>query len=175
MRRFLLSVVCLAVLAPGLLSAGEKKPPPVSIRLHGEGNEREGESFVTSVELSSPKKKLFIRKVPVVNERDVKAFLSFPGRDGTIGAYFRLDAHGSNKLTQFTTESNGRLAVIMINGRIASAARVEGAVKDGIFFVPGGLLPSEVAQLAASYPIIGREEEFKKKPPKEKPDKAPSA
>jgi len=163
---FRLVPVLLAV-SPILAQAGQKKQPPVSLRLFAEGNEKEGESFVTPVELTNPQKKIFVRKVPILSEKDIKAFYPFPGRDGMVGAYFRLDPHGSDKLDQFTTEDRGKLAVIMINGRVAAALRVEQRVTDGILFVPGGILPNEVALLEQKYPVIGRESEFGKKPPKE--------
>lgn len=158
---------CLPVLLFVLpLHAGQKKPPPVSIRLLCEGNEREGESFVTPVELTNPQKKIFVRKVPVITERDIRGFLPFPGRDGMIGAYLLLDAHGADKLEQFTTSDRGKLAVIFVNGRVASAVRVDTRVTDGILFVPGGILPNEIQLLKDRYPVIGREAEFGKKPPK---------
>lgn len=150
------------------LHAGEKKPPPVSIRLHSEGNEKEGDSFVTPVELTNPQKKVFIRRVPILTERDIKKFLPFPGRDGMVGAYFFLDPHGADKLEQFTTEDRGKLAVVMINGRVGAALKVDKRVTDGILFVPGGIMPNEIELLQAKYPVIGRESEFGKKPPKEK-------
>ena len=56
----------------------------------------------------------------------------------------------------------------MVNGRVAAALRVEQRVKDGILFVPGGILPNEVQLLELKYPVIGRESEFGKKPAKEK-------
>jgi hypothetical protein len=120
------------------------------------------------VELTNPQKRIFLRKVPILTERDFKAFYPFPGRDGMTGAYFRLDPHGSDKLDQFTTEDRGKLAVIMVNGRVAAALRIEQRVSDGILFVPGGILPNEILLLQQKYPIIGRESEFGKKPPKEK-------
>lgn len=165
MRLPLASLVAILLL-PVFLHAGEKKPPPVGIRLHGEGNEREGVSFVKPVDLVTPAQKIFIRIVPVITEKDIKAFAPFPGRDGTIGAYFRLDAHGSDKLQQFSVEDRGKLAVVLINGRVSSAMRVESPVNDGILYIPGGLLPNEVSQLQATYPIIGQEAEFRKKPKK---------
>ena len=166
MRQLFLFLAALTVFFPLAAHAGAKKPAPVSIRVFCEGNEKEGESFVTPVELTNPQKRVFLRKVPVVTERDFSSFYPFPGRDGMIGAYFRLDAHGADKLDQFTTEDRGKLAVIMINGRVAAAMRVEERVRDGILFVPGGLLPNEVALLETKYPVIGRESEFGKKPPK---------
>ena len=169
MRQHFRLLAALAVFFPLVAHAGSKKPSPVSIRVFCEGNEKEGESFVTPVELTTPQKRVFLRKVPIVTEKDFTAFYPFPGRDGMIGAYFRLDPHGADKLDQFTTEDRGKLAVIMINGRVAAALRVEGRVQDGILFVPGGILPNEVALLETKFPVIGRESEFGKKPPKEKP------
>ena len=168
MRQLFRILPALLAFFPLIGHAGQKKPAPVSIRLFCEGNEKEGESFVTPVELTNPKKRVFLRKVPIVTERDFSSFFSFPGRDGMVGAYFRLDAHGSDKLDQFTTEDRGKLAVIMVNGRVVAALRVEQRVADGILFVPGGILPDEVALLETKYPVIGRESEFGKKPAKEK-------
>ncbi len=164
MRRLSRLLPALLVFSPLAVHAGQKKPAPVSIRVFCEGNEKEGESFVTPVELTNPQKRVFLRKVPIVTERDFLSFYPFAGRDGMIGAYFRLDAHGSDKLDQFTTEDRGKLAVIMVNGRVAAAMRVEERVKDGILFVPGGILPNEVELLQTRYPVIGLESEFGKKP-----------
>ena len=88
-----------------------------------------------------------------------------------VGAYFLLDPHGTDKLDQFTTEDRGKLAVIMVNGRVAAALRVEERVKDGILFVPGGILPNEIALLETKFPVVGHESEFGKKPAQEKPVK----
>ena len=167
MRKFVLFTLAIVSLLPGQIYAGSKKSAPITIRLHGEGNRADGESFVTEIQLKKPPQKIFIHKVPEVSERDIKTFLPFPGNDGMIGAYFRLDPHGTNKLQQFTTEQKGRIGVILINGRIASAVRVT-PNSDGIFFVPGGLLPEEVLLLQKQFPIIGQESEFGKKPARQK-------
>jgi len=163
---------CLLAL-PSLLptaEAGAKKDPPMSIRLHCEGAASDGSSFVTELTLNDGTK-LPIRKVPVVNERDITAFYPFPGNDGLAGAYFRLDAHGSNKLHQLGVEDKGRTAVVLINGRAASLLKISGSVRDGILYVPGGILPQEVLRLEGHFPVIGRESEFgkRKRQPKAQP------
>lgn len=168
MRPFLCLLSALILMPIPAVLAGGKKSAPVSIRLFSEGNEKEGESFVTPIELTNPPKKVFMRKVPIVTERDITSFYPFPGNDGMIGAYFRLDAHGADKVDQFSTEDRGKLAVVVVNGRVVSALRVEQRVRDGILYVPGGILPNEVALLETRYPVIGREGEFGRKPPKEK-------
>jgi hypothetical protein len=144
-----------------IAEAGAKKAPPMTIRLHCEGAASDGSSFVTELTLNDGSK-LPIRKVPVVNERDITAFYPFPGNDGLAGAYFRLDAHGSNKLHQLGVEDKGRTAVILLNGRPASILKISGTVSDGILYVPGGILPQEVLQLEGHFPVIGRESEFGK-------------
>jgi len=168
MRPLFRILSALLVCAPLLAHAGQKKPAPVSIRLFCEGSEKEGESFVSPLELTNPKKRVFLRKVPIVTEKDIVSFYPFPGRDGMIAAYFRLEPHGADKLEQFTTEDRGKLAVVMVNGRVVAALRVEKRVADGILYVPGGISPDEVMQLQSKYPVIGRESEFGKKPPKAK-------
>ncbi|MEI6032800.1 MAG: hypothetical protein WCS65_00800 [Verrucomicrobiae bacterium] len=165
MRSLLRILPALLAISPLAVQAGQKKPAPVSLRLLAEGHEKEGESFVSPVELTNPPKKIFVRKVPILSERDIKAFYPFPGSDGLAGAYFRLDAHGADKLEQFTTEDRGKLAIVFVNGRVAAALRVE-RVTDGLLYVPGGITPDEISTLQAKYPIIGRESEFGKKPPK---------
>jgi hypothetical protein len=165
-----LLLACLVLPSP--VFAGGKKAPPLTIRVHCEGTPSDGSSFVTDLELSDGRK-ISIRKVPVVNERDIEAFHAFPGIDGLAGAYFRLDAHGANKLQQLTVEDKGRTAVVLINGRVASAMKITGTVNDGILYVPGGFLPQEVQALESRYPGIGRESEFGKKPRQSKPKPAP--
>jgi hypothetical protein len=142
------------------LEAAEKKPSAISIRLHAEGNPREGETFVVPVTLINPPKQTVIRKVPIVTERDIVAFYPFAAADGTIGCYFKLDADGTNKLMQHTIEFRDTLVVAMINGRVACAMMVGQKMTDGIMPFPSGFLPREIVELQARYPIMGREKEF---------------
>ena len=156
MRRLIL--LCLASVIE--LWKLRRKDSAISIRLHAEGNPSEGESFVVPVTLVNPPKQTVIRKVPIVTERDIVAFYPFAAADGTIGCYFKLDADGTNKLTQHTIEFRDTLVVAMINGRVACVMMVGEKVTDGIMPFPSGFLPQEIVELQARYPIIGREKEF---------------
>jgi len=172
MKKFGLLLILLASLVPSPLLAGAKKSPPLTIRLHGEGSASDGPSFSSEIQLNNPPVKIFMRNVPVASERDIVAFLPFPGNDGQAAAYFRLDAHGTNKLQQFTVEEKGRTAIVMINGRIVANMKINAAVNDGILYVPGGILPGEILLLEKQFPVIGRESEFGKKP--RSPPKTPA-
>jgi hypothetical protein len=173
MKTLRLLVILCTLLAPSQTQAGSKKGPTLSIRLHGEGSSTDGPSFSSEVQLNNPPVKIFMRNVPVTSERDIEAFHPFPGNDGQFGAYFRLDAHGANKLQQFTVEEKGRTAIILINGRIAANMKISGAVKDGILYVPGGIQREEILLLQKQFPLIGSESEFGKKP--RRPTKQESA
>lgn len=155
--RWLLVLVALPL---GLFASAGEKPDTVSVRLHAEGVESETATFVTPVTLYNPPKETFIRRIPIVTERDFEAFFPFVAPDGTIGAYFKLDADGTHKLTQFTVESQGRLAIALINGRVAGAMLVDKRITDGILHIPSGFTALEVAQLQAKFPTIGKEREF---------------
>ena len=143
-----------------LEAAERKQPSTISIRLHAEGNPREGETFVVPVTLTNPPKQTVIRKVPLISERDIVGFYPFAAVDGTIGCYFKLDASGTNKLLQHTTEFRDTLVVALINGRVACAMMVGQKISDGIMPVHSGFLPQEIVELQARYPIIGKEKEF---------------
>jgi hypothetical protein len=147
-------------LLPLLALGAEQKPSAVSIRLHAEGNPRDGETFVVPVTLLNPPKQTVIRKVPIVTERDIVAFYPFAAADGTLGCYFKLDANGTNKLLQHTVEYRDTLVVAMVNGRVSCAMMVGQKVADGIMPFPSGFLPKEIVELQTRYPIIGKEKEF---------------
>lgn len=157
MRRLLL--FCLFPL--GILCAGQSNDDNlVTIRLHAEGNEKETETFVVPVTLTNPPKQTFVRKVPILTERDIVAFYAFAANDGSIGCYLKLDADGTHKLNQHTVDKLDTMVVAMINGRVASAMMVDKRIEDGILYIPSGFLPIEIAKLQAKFPIIGKEKEF---------------
>jgi hypothetical protein len=155
--RILLIPLALFLATADPLFAGAKKAPPVTIRLHGEASPSDGASFSAEITLLHSQEKIRINKVPVVSERDIRAFLPFLGTNGSIGAYFLLDAHGANKLQQFSIEDKGGQAVALVNGRVAAALKIDKPVKDGILYVPGGILPEEIKILQKSFPLIGEE------------------
>ncbi len=134
--------------------------PEVSIRLHAEGKESDTETFVTPIELTNPPKKIVIRKVPIMTEKDIVTFYPFASTDGSIGCYFQLDAQGTHKLLQHTVEYRDSLVVALINGEVRASMMTGKKVTDGILYIPGGFTAEEVVLLQAKYPIMGKEKEF---------------
>lgn len=134
--------------------------PEVSIRLHAQGKESDTDTFVTPIELVNPPKKIVISKVPIMTEKDIVMFYPFAAADGSIGCYFQLDAQGSHKLQQHTTEYRDTLVVALVNGRVAAAMIVGKKIDDGILYIPSGFTPEEVVTLQTKFPIMGKEKEF---------------
>jgi len=145
-----------------LLSAGasEQKPSPLTVRIHAEGKATDGETFGTTINLINPPKQIHITKVPIVTERDFTAFYPFTAADGTFGAYFRLDPHGTHKLESHSTEYRDTLVVALIDARVACAMTVDKKITDGLLIIPSGFLPKEIAMLQTKFPTIGKEKQF---------------
>ncbi len=161
MRNACLLIVLLAPVA--CLRAGAEKPSsamPVTVRMHAEGKESDSPTFVAPVEMTNPRRRVFIRQAPIITERDFVAMYPFNSADGSIGSYFKLDASGTNRLEQHTTEARDTMVVILINGRVSCAMMVDKKIKDGLFYVPSGFAPVEITQLQTKLKVIGKEKEF---------------
>lgn len=160
----LVFVIVAVVLCGQSARAGAQKPaaPVLTVRFHSEGLEKEGPSFVAPIDLVMPPKRIFIRKVPVVSEKNFSKIFPFSGDDGTLGCTFVLDADGRAKVEEFTTRERDLITVALIDGRVAAAMRVDKRITDGIITVPKGFTPHEILLLQARHPTVGKEKEFEK-------------
>lgn len=153
-------VFSLALLLWLPLAAQAAKAPDITIRLNAEGDPKEGQTFTVPVTLTNPPKEISVRIVPIITEKDIVAIYPFTTADGGIGAYFKLDANGRNKLEQHTASQRDTMVVAFINGRVGCAMMVDKKITDGILLIASGLLPMEVALLQSKYPTIGDEKNF---------------
>ncbi|MBV9128244.1 MAG: hypothetical protein JO117_09180 [Verrucomicrobia bacterium] len=157
-RPLLLCCVALAGLVLGT-GAGEKRGPLVAVRFHGETTEYEG-SFAQAVKLPDGRQ-VFVERLPLISEANMIAFYPFAAANGTQGAAFQLDRHGTLALLNVSTAKRGSFLVAMVNGRVITPIQVDRQIEDGIVVLPFGLTPTEVALLDKSMPRIGQ-------PPKKK-------
>jgi len=149
----------LSLIVP-LFSAQAQKVPPLTVRLHGESRNTETDSFTSEVQLAFPDKKIRIGKVPIISEKDIAAIYPYPSPDGNIGVYLILDASGTNRLEEYTTQQRDSLVVALINGRVATAMRVDKRVTDGVLSIPTGFSLEEILVLQSKHPTVGKEKEF---------------
>ncbi len=166
----LLLAATLALAAAGPVLAGAKKQSDVAIRFYAEGG-AEGGQFSEKVELISPKRAVSMQSLPLLTEREIQSFHPFEARDGsgTMGAYFKLDAHGNSLLAQHTMAHRGTYLLAFFNGRHVIDLYVDRGVSDGIVSIPSGLTTYDIARLEIAFPRFGHEGEKpgrKKAPPK---------
>jgi len=95
--------------------------------------------------------------MPLINERDIVSMMSFDAVDGSRGAYFKLDAHGTNLVRQHTFSQRGTFLFAFLNGRHILDLYIDRPVADGIITIPQGLTVEDIALLESRYPPIGSE------------------
>lgn len=156
----LLLAASLLLCAAGLATAGAKKQSTVAIRFHAQGG-AEGGNFSEKVTLLKSGREVYMQSMPLISEQEIKAFYPFPAQDGsgTMGAYFKLDAHGNNLFTQHTMSRKGTYLLAFVNGRHVIDLYVNRTVNDGIIAIPSGLTQTDISRLELTLPVIGREGE----------------
>jgi hypothetical protein len=166
---------CLALVLALALSTGSspgaasnKKKDVFTVRIHGEAGQEDGEKFSVPVVLLDGRKTA-LSIMPLLNEHDIKAIHPVKAPDGSYGAFLVLDPHGSNLLTQYSTEHMGRNTTLtaFVNGRQVISVMVDKPVKDGVFVIPSGMTIVEAARMVNAFPLVGQEKkasERKKRP-----------
>jgi hypothetical protein len=154
-----MSSLRLAFVALALLCLGSaKKPPMVDIRIHALGTEAEAPTFAIPATLLNGTP-VFLQRMPLLSQREVKAIYPFVAADGSHGTYLRVDNHGSRLLQQHTMSRRGELLVVLVNGRQVSNLLVD----DGIVSIPRGLSADDIDLLTSVFPVIGQEATPKKR------------
>ncbi|MGH8048974.1 MAG: hypothetical protein ACREKL_17165 [Chthoniobacterales bacterium] len=148
--------LCVAVAAT--LHAGAKKPAPVSIRFYGEAG-AEGGNFSDKVTLIQNGRETYMGSMPLITEREILTFSSFPAKDGTFGAYFWLDDHGTRLLEQHTMSRRGTYVIVFFNGTHLLDEYVDKPVHDGIATIPSGLTQKDIDLLDMTFPRFGHDGE----------------
>jgi hypothetical protein len=150
--RLLPLAACLAAL---FLVAGAKKPV-VDLRVHALGNEAEAPTFAFPANLLNGTP-VFLQRMPLVTQREVRAIYPFQAADGTLGVYLQLDNHGSRLLQQHSMSRRGDVLVVMLNGRQISNLLVDQPINDGIIGIPRGLGPDDIEFLSSVFSVLGEE------------------
>jgi hypothetical protein len=172
----ILAALTLATMLTPVLPAvaGAKHQTQVVVRFYPQTGSQGGE-FSRPVTLKHSGKQVFMGTMPLINERDVISAQTFPAADGSFGAYFKLDSHGTNLVMQHTLSQRGTFLFAFFNGRDVIDLYVDRPVQDGIIAIPRGLTPEEVALIDQNFPEIGQEgKKPKKVAPKPKPKPKPT-
>ncbi|MFM8788815.1 MAG: hypothetical protein ACKOEI_02970 [Chthoniobacterales bacterium] len=152
----------LFVFAAALACVAGAKKPTIDLRVHAEGTEAEAPTFAIPATLMNGRP-AFLQRMPLATQSEIDAIYPFAAADGSQGVYLKLGHHGSRLLQQHTMSQQGKLLVVMLNGRMVSNLLVDRPIDDGIIASPRGLTQEDIALLGSAFPVIGQEGKSKKK------------
>jgi hypothetical protein len=150
----------------GLFALGMGSKPPVAIRFYVEANRQDTETFASPVHFENPPRDGFIEKIPVINERMIRAIYPFQAANGTWGCSFKLDEDGRISLDAFSASRRGSSVVAMLSTqkhtRKVIDMMIDKEISDGVITIPYGLTELEVAVLSQEFPVLGQSKKKKK-------------
>lgn len=144
----------IAVAMAALLCLGGAKKPVMDVRIHALGTAAEAPTFAIPANLLNGTP-VFLQRMPLVSQREIKAVYPFIAADGSHGTYLKLDNHGTSLLHQHTMSRRGDQLVVLLNGRQVSNLLVDRPIDDGIVSIPRGLSADDVALLTTVFPVLG--------------------
>jgi len=96
------------------------------------------------VTLFQPNETIAIQSLPEVSEKEIRKISTRV--DGTILVDF--NDFGRTKLEAGTSTGRGFILVVVVNGRVVYAPRVDTVITNGsILLPPGSITPDEIAQV----------------------------
>ena len=131
--RFLLLVVGYTL----WMGAAEK--PPFLLRIHLQATEGAKGSTSALVTLYQPNETIAIQSLPEVTEKEI---LKVSTRvDGTVLVEF--NDFGRTKLEVGTSTGRGSILVVIVNGRVVYAPRIDTVITSGSILLPSGSMTVE--------------------------------
>jgi hypothetical protein len=127
-----------------------------TFRIHAQANPQDTDVFSMSTRARSSGKDIAIQKLPWITERDVAAFAPYQAQDGTYGALFQLDDHGSVVLDTLSVERRGGFLFVFINGRLITDLQIDKRVSDGKIYIPSGLTAADIEIMKKDWRVIGQ-------------------
>lgn len=136
--RFLLLVVGYA------LWIGAAQKPPFLLRIHLQATEGAKGMVSVPVTLFQPNETIAIQSLPEVTEKEIRKVST--RMDGTVLVEF--DDFGRTKLEVGTSTGRGMILVVLVNGRVVYAPRIDTVITNGsILLPPGSITPDEILQV----------------------------
>jgi hypothetical protein len=136
--RFLLLVVGYT------LWIGAAQKPPFLLRIHLQATEGAKGMVSVPVTLFQPNETIAIQSLPEVTEKEIRKVST--RMDGTVLVEF--DDFGRTKLEVGTSTGRGMILVVLVNGRVVYAPRIDTVITNGSILLPlGSITPDEILQV----------------------------
>jgi len=127
-----------------VLWMGAAEKPPFLLRIHLQATEGAKGSTSALITLYQPDETIAIQSLPEVTEKEI---LKVSTRvDGTVLVEF--NDFGRTKLEVGTSTGRGNILIVLVNGRVVYAPRIDTVITNGsILLPPGSVTPEEIAQV----------------------------
>ena len=129
----------LPLLAGLFLWIGAAPKPPVLFRVHLQAPEGAKGQVSVPVTLFNPAETISIQTIPEVSEKEVRKVST--RLDGSILVEF--NDFGQTKLEVGTSTGRGLILVVIVNGRVVYAHRIDTVLTNGCLLLPAGSISSE--------------------------------
>ena len=128
------------LLTAGVALAGGGKAPVYLISFHEEGDSMEGPRKIQELQVRGETR--HFRKMPVITQRNFKAYWAFPAEDGrTWGAVFWLDTTGQHVLQRLGVANRGQYLAVAVNRQPADVIVIDKVPEDGRIVIWKNLSP----------------------------------
>ena len=122
---------------------GAAEKPPFLLRVHLQAPEGAKGMVSVPVTLFQPNETIAIQSLPEVSEREIRKVST--RADGTVLVDF--NDFGRTKLEVGTSTGRGFILVVLVNGRVVYAPRIDTVITNGsILLPPGSMTPDEILQ-----------------------------
>jgi len=146
-HRILLLFLLLAL--PAVASTNKK--PEITVRFYPEAEQGDTETFAKPVQVPGINQTVYIKNIPTIYEKDIKALKTFQAADGSYGVMFRLSPHGRMTLELETQAYVGKLMVCVVNGAPVNALYIDRSITDGVIGIPSGLTSEQVETMEEAF------------------------
>ena len=127
-----------------VLWMGAAQKPPVLLRVHLQAPEGAKGQVSVPVTHFQPNETIAIQNLPEVTEKEIRKISTRV--DGTILVEF--NDFGRTKLEVATSTGRGLILVVLVNGRVVYAPRIDTVITNGAILVPAGsVTPEEITQV----------------------------
>lgn len=135
----LLALIGVLLTAGSALASGGKAPVYL-ISFHEEGDSMEGPRKIQEMEIRGETR--YFRKMPVITQRNFKAYWAFPSEDGrSWGAVFWLDTTGQHVLQRLGVANRGQYLAVAVNRQPADVVTIDKFPEDGRIVIWKNLSP----------------------------------
>jgi hypothetical protein len=125
---------------------GAAEKPPFLLRVHLQAPEGAKGMVSVPVTLFQPNETIAIQSLPEVSEKEIRKVST--RADGTVLVDF--NDFGRTKLEVGTSTGRGFILVVLVNGRVVYAPRIDAVITNGsILLPPGSITPDEILQVNA--------------------------